>query len=675
MKFLCARILGGLLMSCCIATSAVAEEQGTATLETMTVTAQKQEENVQDVPMGITVFDDQAIDDVKIESVAEIADFVPNLMTFQFGKSEGGQPTMRGVSASTTSESSTAVGIYVDGVPYPAGLGFANGLYDIERIEVLRGPQGTLYGKNTQVGAINIITRQPDNEFRGKISTEYGEDNKMKGLVNVSGPLQEDTLYFSVVGEYEQKDGFIEDTFTGDTLDDRQKWFGRGKLRWTPVESLDVSLIVSRLSNDDGGIRMGLTPSGAAMFGVAEPEDRKMSSNVDLYNESDSDFQALKIVYDINENYTLTSISARRASTSSSSNDWDFSTLAMSESLSEREIYTLSQELRLNAGIGKLKWIVGLYADDDHLERTITKTLSGKVTQDREVDGNSAAVFGQVSYFLTEQINLIGGLSYESRDREYEDFLSGTGGDGSWEHLSPKIALEYHLTPDIMTYASVSEGFRSGSFNESATDEEYASYDEEILWSYELGFKSAFFNRRLIVNGALFYMDITDMQVENEVDPDNSYIANAAEATGIGGELEISARLADGLTLNAGFGYSKITFDEYKDALGDYEGNHNPYAPDYTFNIGAQYRHATGMYARIDLVGYGKMYFDRENEYSRDPYELVNAKIGYESEHYDVYLYGKNIFDTEYDSEGCYGGYYTVYSDPREVGIQLTYRF
>ena len=119
----------------------------------------------------------------------------------------------------------------------------------------------------------------------------------------------------------------------------------------------------------------------------------------------------------------------------------------------------------------------------------------------------------------------------------------------------------------------------------------------------------------------------------------------------------------------------KITFDEYKDALGDYEGNHNPYAPDYTFNIGAQYRHATGMYARIDLVGYGKMYFDRENEYSRDPYELVNAKIGYESEHYDVYLYGKNIFDTEYDSEGCYGGNLIVYSDPREIGIQLTYRF
>ncbi|WP_320044321.1 TonB-dependent receptor [uncultured Desulfobacter sp.] len=671
MKSLCARILGGLLMSCCVATSAVAEEQGTATLETMTVTAQKQEENVQDVPVGVTVFDDQAIEDIKLESVTELADFVPNLMMFEFGRPMSGQPTMRGVSASTSTESSTAVGIYVDGVP----SGCTAGIFDIERIEVLRGPQGTLYGKDTEAGAINIITRQPDNTFRGKVSTELGEDNKYKGGVNLSGPLQEDKLFFSIVGEYEQKDGFIEGTYTGDTLDDREQWFGRGKLRWTPMESLDISLIVSRLSRDDDGTRMSLTPYGAVVSGLAAPEDRKMSSNVDLYSKSDHDFQALKAVYEINESYTLTSITARRAFSSTDSNDWDFSRIEWFETISDSEGYTISQELRLNAGIGKLKWIVGLYADDDHSERTITNTVSGTLRMDREVNGNSHAVFGQASYFLTEQINLIGGLRYEKQEREYEDILSGAGDDGSWEHISPKIALEYHLTPDIMSYASITEGYRPGAFNQLAADEQYASYDEEILWSYELGIKSAFFNRRLIVNGAVYYMNITDMQVENAVDPDNTYVTNAAEATGIGGELEISARLADGLTLSAGFGYSDITFDKYKDALGNYEGNHNPYAPDYTYNIGAQYRHAGGMYARVDLIGYGKMYFDRDNKYSRDPYELVNAKIGYEAEHYDVYLYGKNIFDTEYDSEGYYGGYYTVYSDPREVGIQLTYRF
>jgi iron complex outermembrane receptor protein len=188
-------------MSCCIATSAVAEEQGTATLETMTVTAQKQEENVQDVPVGVTVFDDQAIEDIKLESVTELADFVPNLMNFEFGRAMDGQPTMRGVSASTSSESSTSVGIYVDGVL----SGFTAGIFDIEHIEVLRGPQGTLYGKNTEAGAINIITRQPDNTFRGKVSTELGEDNKYKGGVNLSGPLQEDKLFSVLWGNMSKR--------------------------------------------------------------------------------------------------------------------------------------------------------------------------------------------------------------------------------------------------------------------------------------------------------------------------------------------------------------------------------------------------------------------------------------------------------------------------------------
>lgn len=582
---------------------------------------------------------------------------------------------MRGVSASGTSENSTAVGLYVDGVPTLSSFGFGAGFVDIERIEVLRGPQGTLYGKNTETGVINIITRQPDNTFSGKVSTELAEDSKYKGGISLSGPLQKDKLFFSIAGEYEQKDGYIEDIATGDTLDDREHWFGRGKLRWTPLDNLDISLIVSRLSRDDGGARMNLTQEGAASLGLAVPQDRKYGKNVDLYRDTDSDMQALKAVYDINETYTLTSITARKKFTTKTSDDWAFSSAEMMETSSEDENCTISQELRLNASAGKLKWIAGLYFDDDHIESRLKKTLSGTVTRDRETNGNSYAVFGQASYFLTQRINLVGGLRFEEQDMEYENYLMDTSGDDSWNDISPKVALEYHITPDIMSYVSISKGYRSGGFNQQTNDEQYASYDEETLWSYELGVKSAFFDRRLIVNGAVYYMAINNMQVSEAVSPSETYITNAAEATATGGELEVTARIAQGLTLTAGFGYCDITFDEYHDQLGDYGGNHNTFAPDYTFNLGAQYRHVSGAYARVDLLGYGKIYFDKTNEYSRDPYELVNLKIGYEGEHFDVYLYGKNIFDTEYDSVGWYDGFYTVYSDPREIGLQLTYRF
>lgn len=206
-------------------------------------------------------------------------------------------------------------------------------------------------------------------------------------------------------------------------------------------------------------------------------------------------------------------------------------------------------------------------------------------------------------------------------------------------------------------------------------DPQYESYDEESLWSYEIGVKSLFLDKRLLLNAALFYMDISEMQVEENIDPYTSYITNAAKATSTGVEIDFSVKVTDTFSLMGGFGYTCIEFDDFSDANGNYDGNKNPYAPDYTFNIGAQYRHPKGFYARADLIGYGKMYFDKANQYSRDAYQVVNTKIGYEMDRFDIYLYGKNIFDREYDSYGYYAGNYVVCSSPGEVGLQLVARF
>ncbi len=170
-------------------------------------------------------------------------------------------------------------------------------------------------------------------------------------------------------------------------------------------------------------------------------------------------------------------------------------------------------------------------------------------------------------------------------------------------------------------------------------------------------------------------MDIKDMQVTEQASAVEAYLTNAATATGKGMELEVMALLWDGLTLNACFGYNNTEFEDFRDIGGDYAGNKNPFVPQYTYNIGGQYRHDSGVYARTDLIGVGKMYFDKANNYSRDAYEVVNMKIGYEADSYDMYLYAKNIFDREYNSYGYYGGFQTIYSQPREIGIQLTYRF
>ena len=171
-------------------------------------------------------------------------------------------------------------------------------------------------------------------------------------------------------------------------------------------------------------------------------------------------------------------------------------------------------------------------------------------------------------------------------------------------------------------------------------------------------------------------MQIDDMQVKiYPAGYSNSYVDNAAKATSQGFELGFNAILTDSIKLFASYGYTDATFDEYNDGTSDYSNNKITFAPDYNYNIGVQYRDANGYFARADLNGFGRTYFDNTNEYSRDPYRVVNAKIGYETEDYDIYLYGKNIFDEEYHSIGMYSGYGVLYSEPREIGVQLAYRF
>ncbi len=641
-----------------------AENEKTVEIETVTVTANKMEENVQEVPMSLTVMSETEIEDLKIESIGELSNFVPNFTMNNEGASGMNASIMRGIYANATTLTVSA-GLFVDGVPVLSATGFEDTILDIERIEVLRGPQGTLYGKNTEAGAINIVTRQPDNDFRAKLSVdagkllsyETGNGWKQAYTLNLSGPIQTDKLFIGVAGKFYQKDGFMENTFTGDTNDDREHWFGRAHLRWTPSDRLDVSLIASILQYDDDAVAMSLTEFGAAAYGLSGFADRQVASNFQGGNDARTDTQALKIKYDFGDSLKLTSITARRVFDDEMAGDWDFSPMTLMHSDKDNTYTKVSQELRLDSSTGNVKWIAGLYYDHDNNEFDFVTDSDfpamASATR-RDFNGDAYAAFGQISYAPIDRLRIIGGLRYEIQEQEFENHNLGTTIDDSWNELSPKLALEYDWTPSTMTYASVSKGYRSGGFNTFAFDPQYNSYDEEKLWSYKIGTKNLFWNNRLMLNGSVFLMKLADMQVTEAVTPMESYLTNAAEATGKGFELEMTANVTAGLSVMAGFGYTDLEFDDFEDALGDYSGNKNPYAPVYTFNVGAQYRFEDGLYARADLIGNGEMYLDRANNYKRDAYEIVNAKIGYETEHFDVYLYGKNIFDEEYDSYGVF---------------------
>ncbi len=649
------------------------------TLDTITVTANKQEENVQDVPMSVSVFEDVAIEDKNITSIVEIADFIPNFMISGNGLSGLNSPSMRGV-YSSPSTFSVSTGMFIDGIPVLSPQqGFETSLLNIERIEVLHGPQGTLYGKNTEVGAINIITRKPGNTFEGKISADGGEDSKKELSLNIGGPIVQDRLFFNVAGQYYDKEGFIINGNTGKPANDKRSWYGKGALYWNPVDALAIQLSAEILKRDEGGQNLGLSAKGAAAYGLQPSGNRLVYPDFAGTNEGETRSLALKIDYDFSDQLKLSSITTHRQYKDVSTEDYDYNPGKFIHLVDmDGQYQRTSQELRLSSETEKLRWITGVYhdKDDNDFNSYVDSDIPmGSVKTDRNVTNTAYAVFGQLRYALTSSLGITGGLRYERQEGEFADFLTNARYEASWDSLSPKISVDYRFSPEIMGYASVAKGFRSGGFNIYAMLPQHRTFDGEELWSYELGSKTQWLDNRLLINGAVFYMDLDQMQVDEAVTPVYIVTTNAAKATGYGAEVEIQARMSKGLTLTGGLGYTHIEFDEFADALGDYKDNKNPYAPEYTFSIGGQYRMENGVYMGIDFLGYGKMYLDKANQLPRDAYQLVNAKIGYEAENWDIYLYGKNILDEEYDIDGYFGGFFTIYSAPREIGLKLSYRF
>lgn len=633
-------------------------------IETVTVTAQKQDEDLQDVPISLSVFDSSDLEDLQVDSISDIAPFVPNFMVFDNGLSGQTPPTVRGLSTDIDSNNST-MGLYVDGIPVLTGIGFNEILLDVQRVEVLKGPQGTLYGKNAEAGVINVITRSPGNEVMAGVGVEIGEDSKQQYHFSTSGPIIKDKLFIGISGLHYEKDGFIHNSFLDKNSNDRKHNYGKIHIRSTPSENFSISAIVSYLKYDDGGSNMGLSSS---------VKDREVSSDFQGYNHASSAMGALKMDYAFS-NFKFESITTTRTFRFDAGGDWDFSPVVGSHSNNDSVYKKLSQEFRISSATDRFSWLAGIYGDGDR-NNFNTRISSGSSTRDvdRDFDGESVGAFIHTTWALTGRLSLISGLRYDLEEKSFVDDNLAIDLDEEFSEFSPKLCLQYRINPAVMFYTSVAKGYQSGGFNSLAPEGSPLSYDEETLWSYEVGSKTSFFDGRLIFSAAVYYMNIDDMQVNTAVDSVQSYRANAARATSKGAEMEIRCKVTQSLSLFASYGYNDTAFDSFSDDDGDYKGNTNPYAPKYNYNIGAQYRHQDGYYARVDLNGYGKMYFDKANQFSRDAYELVNAKIGYEAEHFDLYLYAKNLFDKEYDSDGYYSGYYTIYSPPREIGINLVWR-
>lgn len=656
-------------------------------MESMTVTANKREENIREIPAPITAFSETDVEDAGIEDMDGILDHVPGISMATGG--HGSEINFRGINTSVWSKKNPVV-LYSDGVPCDIPQLLDAELNNIERIEVLRGPQGTLYGKNAVGGVVNIITKKPGNTFGGKASVELGTYDTKSAKVMVNGPLVPDKLFFGLSAGIKETGGYLENDHPDqDYVDATTQNDFKGTLRWTPGSKAEVILNVGVMQNNVGG----------EPIIAGDDIDYNTYRNPDDEKTLDTSSASLSIQYQFDQ-FDFHSITTTRSSRYEYDFDYGVFTASYANVGTETTQSLMTQEIRFQSpGSSDFKWLVGLFysqesIDDDLFYDFNTRAYYGYNMTYRyptEQTEKTMAVFGQATVSLSDSLDLTAGLRQEITHKEmdfnYELSRMDTGAllgntsyeiDDDWSATLPKLVLTWNIDDEKLVYGSVADGYQAGGFNTTEDDKTEAKFDAQTSRNYEIGTKTSFMNNKIVLDALVYYIDINDMQVM-ELEPPNNYIAtNAGKAHSQGVELEIGVKPISSLILSAALSTIDAEFDKYVESGVDYNGNTPPRTPESITNLSVQYRHESGIFVYLETMQQGKTYYDSANNVSQDAYQIFNTKIGYEQDNWDVYLKVKNLTDTEY-AEAYSPDYNTIpyvyVGDPRTISISASARF
>ena len=652
---------------------AVAEpESGPLRLGDITVTARRTEELVQDVPGSVFVLPSQELEKSNVQDLEDVGLLTPNLNVGETGDRANRNISIRGISSQLgTQATGPVVGVYVDEVllnPTGSTIGIDPNLFDLERAEVLYGPQGTAFGRGTIGGAINYVTKKPTEDFEAELEGEVGShpDGLVRGLVN--GSLTGDrTLMARLVAFGQYDDGFIDTPLTGGSIDSHD-YGARLGLRSQPTDRLTLDLTGSFDRTDYNESNLATVDSLEGNGGF------ELLINDDGENRIDRGLVTLRGAYDFDVGSLISNTSYLNVE-STSELDTDASEIDFLFASIDRTDESIAQELRFESDVfpapllGETNFLLGVgttWAETETKTAVFSGSAIGAVPPGTLVDEGKAqtkvfdaGVFGELRFRPIEKLELaVGGrFTYNEVETSEEGFGSVSE---SFVNFSPKGSILYEWTDNVSTYTLVSTGFKSGGFNTLGTGPlSGRAFDNETAINYEGGIKSRWLDDRLFVNIAGFALYYEDLQVGELVPISPTAIAgaidNAASARSLGAEFEMVALPLTGLQLNLNYGYADARFIDYEDSpRGDLSDEPLPNAPRHTLSFVADYSYPLfDDFADAFIRSEYSFTSSVENvlattSQKRDRFDVLNLRLGVRADRFDIEAFVENLLDEKY---------------------------
>ena len=639
-------------------------------LEVITINGDFRTTSLQRTASSLSVIASDEISARNAQNLEEIIARTPNV-NFSSGSQRARYYQIRGIGERSQFKEpiNPSVGLVIDGIDF-SGIGSIASTFDVEQVEVYRGPQGTRFGANAMAGMINITSNAPTGSFEGKVRFSAGNyDSYSAGLV-LSGPATEKLNYRLAVEQY-NSDGFIENDFLNrDDTNNRDELTLRGKLAIVASKDLTIDITAFVADFDNGYDAFSLDNT------------RHTLSDQPGFDRQDTKALAAKFSYQGFNNFTVETIVSYADSTLDYGydEDWSFVGIRPGWEYSSTDHYfrdktSTTFELRAvsvpggEIFNGSTAWVTGLYykQEDEDLLRQYTY-LSSDYTSTFDTD--NIAAFVQFDSQLSQKLSLTTGLRVERRNSEYND-SEQLSFDPSDTMVGGKLVLSYQMDVNNLFYGSVNRGYKAGGANtDGSLPSNLREFSPEYLWNYELGYKVSLFDNQAYVRSAVFYMDRDEMQVrtsylEEREDGSTdfvSYLGNAASGNNIGIELEAGWQVTTELEIYGAIGLLDTEYDGFIDADGnDKSGDEQAHAPSYQFNLGLNYQLSDHLLVNISVDGKDEFLFSDSHQEKSEAIEVVNISVSYSQDDWQVKLWARNLFDEEYATRGFYFG-----NDPRD---------